>query len=498
MGAWRQVAVGIFPPRITFLTAPVQIVSIFISIFLTAQTTTSGGLAGVVTDPSNAVVPDAMVEIRDSAKGTSLITKTDRKGTYHLSFVPPGQYALGVSHAGFREEKRIVNVPLGPSVTANITLQIAGANSTITVTDDAPLLQAQNGDVSETMNQTQISELPNPGNDLTYIVQTAPGVVMNTDVQGLANFSILGMPGFSYLHTIDGMNDNDNGVSLSMVGPLILLLGQNQIQETTVVPTGYSGQFGGAAGGNVNYVTKSGANQFHGNAQYYWNGRVFNANTWFNNAFDQPRPFSIGNQWAGSFGGPLKKNKLFFFVDTEGLRLLIPQQFFVTVPSLAFETATLAHIDAKFPSGANSASHAFYQTMFDLYNAAPGAASTPAGSLNPDDRLGCQGFTDPVGLGTTEPCVRMFIENRGRLPARWSQRDSLLRRLQALVRGVQEDEQVQRRRQSRVRHHLVHVRLQRKSCARTRSPRPAGVRADAGAWGVPAREDVHVMRARPQ
>ena len=114
------------------------------------------------------------------------------------------------------------------------------------------------------MNQKQVSEIPNPGNDLTYIVQTAPGVVMNTDVQAGANFSILGMPGFSYLHTIDGMNDNDNEINLSQVGALILLLGQNQIQEATLVSTGYSGQFGGAAGGNINYLTRSGSNEFHG------------------------------------------------------------------------------------------------------------------------------------------------------------------------------------------------------------------------------------------
>jgi len=381
---------------------------------LPCQTSTTGALSGIVTDPTQAVLPNATIEIEDLAKGTIQTTKTDAHGGYRLSFLVPGKYALTVSHTGFRVERREVNVLLGPPVSVNVAMEIAETKATLTVTGEAPLVQAENGDVSATMNQTQISELPNPGNDLTYIVQTAPGVVMNTDVQGLANFSILGMPGFSYLHTIDGMNDNDNGINLSMVGPLILLLGQNQIQETTVVPTGYSGQFGGAAGGNINYVTKSGANQFHGNAQYYWNGSVFNANTWFNNAFDQPRPFSIANQWAGSFGGPLKKNKLFFFVDTEGLRLLIPQQFFVTVPSLAFETATLTHIDAKFPGGANSASHAFYQRMFDLYNAAPGAPSAPAGTLNPDDPMGCQGFTGPANLGTTEPCVRMFIENRGR------------------------------------------------------------------------------------
>src|SRR5438128_2112516 len=223
------------------------------------------------------------------------------------------------------------------------------------------------------MNQKQISELPNPGNDLTYVVQTAPGVVMNTDVQGGANFSILGMPGFSYLHTMDGMNDNDSGYNLSQVGALILLLGQNQIQEATVVSTGYSGQFGGAAGGNINYITKSGGNRFHGNAQYYWNGTVFDANHWFAKALGKPRPFSIANQWAASLSGPIKKDKLFFFADTEGLRIVVPQPSFVTIPSPEFETATITNIDSTF--GLNSASDAFYRKIFNLYKNAPGASS---------------------------------------------------------------------------------------------------------------------------
>ena len=151
------------------------------------------------------------------------------------------------------------------------------STTSVTVTAEAPLLHAENGDVSATVNQKQLSEVPNPGNDLTYIVQTAPGVVMNTDVQAGANFSILGMPGTSYRYTIDGLSDTDNTYNVQLVGSLFLLLGQNQIQEATVVSTGYAGQFGGAAGGNVNYVTKSGGNEFHGNAQYYWNGRVLNA-----------------------------------------------------------------------------------------------------------------------------------------------------------------------------------------------------------------------------
>lgn len=379
-----------------------------------AQTTISGALQGVITDQTSAVIPDVDVEIEDLSKGTIRSTKSDRQGVYRFFFVLPGTYALRTARMGFEGETRTVNIPLGPPVSVNLTLSIQKLKTDMTVTDEPVSVRAENGDVSATVNQEQISELPNPGNDLTYAVQTAPGVLMNTDVQGMANFSILGMPGFSYLHTMDGMNDNDNSVNLSMVGPLILLLGQNQVQEATVVSDGYSGQFGGAAGGDINYVTKSGGNELHGNAQYYWNGRALNANNWFNNAFVQPRPFSIANQWAGSLGGPIRKNKLFFFLDTEGLRLLIPQQFFVTIPSTEFETATLANIDSKL--GANSASSLFYRKMFDLYNGAPGASSAALGGFDQEnDRLGCIGFSRPNGLGTgSHSCSRHFISNRGR------------------------------------------------------------------------------------
>ena len=380
-----------------------------ISHLLIAQTTASGELAGVVTDSSHAVLPNADVEIKDNTKGTHQSTKTDGQGVYGFAFLAPTRYTLTVSHAGFRTENRAVDVLLGPPVSVNVTLQVAKATTSVSVKAEAPLIQAENGDVVATMSSKQISEVPNPGNDLTYLVQTAPGVVMNTDVQGGANFSILGMPGTSYRYTMDGMNNTDNSYNLQPVGDLFLLPGQNQIQEAAVVSTGYSGQFGGAAGGNVNYISKSGSNEFHGNAQYYWNGRAFNANDWFNKAVGKPRPFDIANQWATSMGGPIRKNTLFFFLDTEGLRLLIPQGFLVTIPSPQFEATTIANIDSRF--GTASASDSFYKTIFTLYNAAPGAADALLGSVNPDDPTGCTGFG---GLGPGVPCARYFFTTRGR------------------------------------------------------------------------------------
>jgi Carboxypeptidase regulatory-like domain len=395
---------------ISILLLCVLFVTAFPANKLNAQTATSGGLTGVVTDPSRALVPDAGVEIKDNAKGTTQSTKTDREGVYRFFFLAPERYTLTVTHAGFRRESRIANVLLGPPVTVNVTLELATERTTVNVTGEAPLIQSENGDVSSTMNQQQVAEVPNPGGDITYVAQMAPGAVMNTDQSGLANFSLLGMPGTSNLFFLDGMSENDNGLNLNLVGSLNMLLGQNEIQEATVVSTGYSGQFGGAAGANINFITKSGSNQLHGNAQYYWNGRAFNANDWFNNANGQERPFDVANQWAGSLGGPIQKDKLFFFFDSEGARLQLSQNFFVVIPSPQFETLTIDNIDSRF--GSNSASDAFYKKIFALYNAAQGAKSAAPGSFT--DPLGCTGFSDQnTGLGVTVPCAAHFFTTRG-------------------------------------------------------------------------------------
>ena len=376
---------------------------------LSAQTTNSGGLAGTVTDPRNGVVPKALLELKSNAKGTVLATKTDAEGAYLFSFLLPGKYVLKVAYPGFKTTDVPVNVSLGPPGTLNVKLAIAPANTTVTVTEKLPIINAENGDSSSARTDKQVSEIPNPGNDLTYIAQSAPGVVMNTDQSGpaitLGNFSSLGMPGTSNLFTMNGMNSNDMGFSVNMTGATFMLLGQNQVQEATVVSNGYSGQFGLFAGADVNYVSKSGGNEFHGNAVYYWNGRLFNANNWFNNANGVPRPFNNANQWAGSFGGPIKKDKLFFFFNTEGIDLLFaspPSP--VVIPSPQFEEATITNIDSIF--GASSASDAFYKQMFNLYNSAPGASHSTPGA--PGDPLGCGGFQGPNGLGTTVPCAVSF------------------------------------------------------------------------------------------
>ena len=210
-----------------------------------AQTTTSGAVTGVVTDQSLAVLPNADVEIRDIDKGTTESTKTDHDGVYRFFFLSPSQYTLTVVHDGFRKESRSVTVLLGTPVTVNIRLEIAKANTQLSVTAEAPLVQADNGDVSITMSQMQISELPNPGNDLTYIAQTAPGAIMNTDNPltggGGGNFRSWASGDLKSIHF--EWHERQRG-HLNLTGVTGMLLGQNEIQGATVVSDGYSGHFG--------------------------------------------------------------------------------------------------------------------------------------------------------------------------------------------------------------------------------------------------------------
>jgi len=372
---------------------------------LKAQSVTSDDIVGVVADPSGAVLPNVEVTLKSDAKGNTQVQSTNSHGTYRFSLLAPGSYTVSVAAPGFQEAMMSGVVTIGQATTLNIVLSLGGATSTVEVTSDAPLLQTENADVSTSFSQTQISQVPNPGNDLSYVAQTAPGVIQNTQ-GGNGNFSAYGLPATSNLFTVNGQNENDPFLNLNNSGATNLLLGNNDVQEATVVTNGYSGEYGTLAGANVNYVTKSGGNSFHGNALYWWNGRVLNANSYFNNQSGTPRPFVNANQWAASIGGPIKKDKTFFFVDTEGLRFVLPTSTNVRIPSSQFETATLANLASVSP-----ASVPFYQQLFNLYNKAPGA-SRAANILTGG---GCGSFSLPGG----GPCALQFNSTVGQLSTEW-------------------------------------------------------------------------------
>jgi outer membrane receptor protein involved in Fe transport len=401
---------------------------VFFSLAAVAQSITSGDIAGVVTDPSGAVVPSAKVTATNNNTGVSHTTTTNGEGFYRFSFLQPGAYTVTAEAKGFQTASLKTQVGVGITANGNVALALTGGTTTVEVTTTAT--QIDNADLSTHFGQEQIAQIPNPGNDLSAFAQTSPGVIMNTQ-SGFGNFSSFGLPGTSNLFTIDGQNDNDPFLNLNNSGATNLLLGANDISEATVTNNGYSGQYGQLAGAQINYVTKSGTNQFHGNAIYYWNGRALNANDYINNLQiagnpSTPRPFDNANQWAASFGGPIKKDKTFFFFNYEGLRVILPTQNVVRTPSDGFEAATLANL------AGNPAATAFYTNIFSLYNAAPGRANgTPSPcttfSGGPDCSLI---FNNTSSNFTHEYQMSLKIDHK------FSDKDSLFARIQT-DRGVQ-------------------------------------------------------------
>ena len=173
---------------------------------------------------------------------------------------------------------------------------------------------------------------------------------MNTGM-GYGNFNTSGLPSTSNVFTVNGENDMDPYLNLNNSGATNLTLGKNDVQEATVITNAYSGQYGQQAGAQVSYVTKSGTNQFHGNAEYWWTGRAMDANDYFNNLSGTPRPFANNNEWAASLGGPIKKDKLFFFADNEGIRYIVPStQTGIFSHCRASPMPTLANLAATNPA----------------------------------------------------------------------------------------------------------------------------------------------------
>jgi len=379
-----------------------------------AQSIISGEVTGSVTDTSRAVVSNATVTLTSKEMGTTQTVTTNAAGDFRFPLLRPGIYTVTVKATGFSVATEDVTVGVGQVTTASLQLRVGTASETIEVSGAAPLLQTENANLATTYTPSQIENIPSPGGDLTNFALSSPGVVLSTGA-GYGNFTAYGMPGTSNLFTVNGGDMNDPYSNLNNSGSSNNMLGQNEIQEVAIVHNGYTGQYGRGASVNMNFTTKSGGNSFHGNAVWDWNGRYLDANDWFNNNTNTPRPFANSNQWGGSFGGPIKKDKLFFFFDSEGLRYVLPGGGFpVYIPTAQWASAVQANIDANQP-----AESAFYQKMFALYAGAPGGGS--ATPLSGDGGCGDLAKTSTgatvingIGFGTgAAPCTKTFrsLEN---------------------------------------------------------------------------------------
>ncbi len=398
---------------------------LMLPIAVRGQSNVTGALSGVVQDAGGAVLPGAAITVTNKATGDTIRAKTNGSGFYQFTILQPSQYTVTASAPRFNTSRQDTTVNVGQTTTVNFRLAVGSATQTVLVSSLPPTLQTTNADISTTLETTQLQQVPVPGNDVNSLLQMSPGAVMTGDLFP----SMYGITTNSNLLIENGMEDINPDGNSTNGGSSNLLLGLNEIQEVTVSATEYTGQYGYLAGSNDTIVTKSGSNQFHGNAKYFWNGRAFNANDYFNNLSDTPRPFDNVNQWAASVGGPILHDRLFFFADTEGVRIMLPTSALALIPSQQFEAATIENLTAN----GLTASIPFYcqnltltdasgktvtcpagggtglgQGIFNLYNSAAGASRAVPG--NGTDPLGCNGFT---GLGSGVPCALNFRSTAG-------------------------------------------------------------------------------------
>ncbi len=372
------------------------------------QSLTTGSISGTVYDPSHAIVPNAKVNLKSLDTGTTATGASSSTGGYSFGLLRPGRYEITVKQAGFAEVRQTMDVQVGQVTKADIELVVAKGTETVEVSGTAPLINTETS-TNTAFTQAEVAQLPSAGGDITNIADTSPGVVINS-TGGYGNFTVNGLPATSNLFTVNGENDMDPYFNINNSGATNLTLGQNEISEATVVTNPYGGQYGQLAGAQVTYVTKSGSNSFHGNAQYWWNGRFVNANDWLNNNSGAPRPFSNANQWAAAVGGPIIKNKTFFFVDYEGMRFILPNSPNVDTPTPGFAAAVMANISNPASPNYQPNEISTYQTMFNLWAGAKGENLAVPTAPQAGDYCSSLVFPNVVTGFTpgTTPCEQTF------------------------------------------------------------------------------------------
>jgi hypothetical protein len=331
-----------------------------------AQAQVAGAtLAGIVTDASGAAVSNADVSIKNTATGVVRDVTTDSAGFYSAPNLLPGIYDITAAALGFSTYRQAgLTLTVGASRGVNISLQIGQVSEHIDVTGTTPDVQLSSSALSAEVDATTVRELPLNGRDWTQLATLQPGV---TYVRVEAGYTDRGNRGFGTLLSVSGhqpfennyringvsINDYSNGAPGSTLG---VNLGVDAIQEFSVLTGNYSAEYGRASGGVINAITKSGANQFHGDAYYFIRDRIFDAKNFFDD-IAQPIPPFHRNQFGASGGGPIKKSKTFIFADYEGIRQNKSNTFTNFVPSAAARgigpngQPTVAFVEGKFLPG---------------------------------------------------------------------------------------------------------------------------------------------------
>jgi hypothetical protein len=375
---------------------------------LGAQSGTSSALAGSVADKSGAVIPKAQVKATDLNTGAVRVVQSGTDGRFLFSQVNPGSYRIEVHAEGFGPgQSQPTSVFVGQTATVNFTLSPAATSQSVEVTAQSGLMSLENPNTSTTLEAKTIKNLPNPGQDLTYVAQFAQGALMNTagssnDAKaagGYGNVEFNGLPATSNGYILDGFDANDPFLGLNIGLSTNLVIGLDALQEATVNTNSYAVDQGRYGASQVNYFTKSGSNRFHGDVYEIWNGSLLNATDYFLHANDTPgnvakKPRSTVNEFGVSVGGPILKDKLFFFGHYEGIRIALPLVARTTVPSPAYQQYVLQQLPQGGTDPINGTvlpaqpqEAAFYQTMFGLYSDTAGTP-TPVLSCPLDENGG--------------------------------------------------------------------------------------------------------------
>jgi hypothetical protein len=333
------------------------VVLLLFTVAALAQVGNQGSLEGTVSDASGALVPNASLTATNNATGVSFTTETNQDGLFRFALLPVGTYTLKVGKQGFSEQVRQdVPVTVGGKLNLDFKLAVSGAAETVNVTGQLPLVETTRTNVSTTVDATSVAELPVNGRNFLDFVLLTPGVTRDVRTGDL---SFGGQRGTLNSLTVDGADDNNTffGQTTGRTGSgrAPYQFSQDAVQEFQVNSNGYSAELGRAGGAVINVVTKSGTNAFHGSAFEYYRDRgiaandpVVKLNHALNPALSDRKPAYHFHQFGGGLGGPIVKNRAFFFFDYDGQRNTQLNTVTLNLPTIAapttFQAAALKYL----------------------------------------------------------------------------------------------------------------------------------------------------------
>jgi hypothetical protein len=303
-----------------------------------AAQTSYGSIVGTVIDASGATIPGAAITLTNNRTSDRRVAQSNSDGAYEFLNLLPGQYRVDVEKAGFKHLTRDpIEVLVQATVRVDAAMQIGDVGQTVEVSAQTPLLQTDTSSLGTVVESRKVQEMPLNGRNVINLVTLVPGVV----AQGSSMTNPTGQNIFSFgNYQIGGAIAGQNatfydGAPLNVAqGSLIALIPtQDATQEFRVQTNSLGPEFGRFAGGVINLVSKSGSNSIHGSGYEFLRNKVLNANTFFNNSSGKPVPAFTQNQYGANVGGPIKKDKTFFFFAWEGFRLRYGFPFLVAVPT---------------------------------------------------------------------------------------------------------------------------------------------------------------------